>query len=65
MNEDMEIKVTLPEATSEKVGMAVARRIFESRGNHSEAHLSEVALATIIAMSIELVFKKMVVTEVA
>jgi hypothetical protein len=59
-----DIKVYLPTETSEKVGRAVARSIFESRGNHSEAHLSETELATIIATSIELVFKKMQVSEV-
>jgi hypothetical protein len=63
-SEDCEIKVVLPKDSSDKVGIAVARRIFEARGNHSEIHLSEMELATIVAMSIDLVFKKMVVTEV-
>jgi hypothetical protein len=31
----------------------VARMIFAKRGNHSEAHLTEVELQTIIAASIE------------
>ncbi len=61
----LEIKVGMPTETAEKVGAAVARRLFESRGNHSEAHLSEIELATLIAVSIDLVFKKMTVLEVA
>lgn len=62
---ETEIKVVFPTETSDKVGRAVARRLFESRGNNSEVHISEIELAIIIAMSIDLVFKKMVVTEVA
>ena len=39
---------------SYKLGKAVARKIFDKRGNHSEAHLSEDELSTIIIASIEL-----------
>lgn len=35
------------------VGRKIARKVFERRGNHSEAHLSELELATICAFAAE------------
>lgn len=34
-------------------GMRMARRIFQQRGNHSEAHLSEEFLATTLSIAFE------------
>lgn len=42
------------EATPANIGKAVARCLFDRRGNHSEAHLSEHELAAIIAEAIKL-----------
>ena len=35
------------------VADAVARKVFAKRGNHSEAHLSELELAAIIKLALE------------
>lgn len=36
-----------------RVGQKLARGIFNLRGNHSEAHLSELELAAMIALGVE------------
>lgn len=41
-------------ATPANIGRAVARCMFDRRGNHSEAHISENELAAIIAEAIKL-----------
>ena len=40
-----------------RVGKAVARKIFEKRGNHSEVHLREADLSSIAAVVFELGFQ--------
>lgn len=37
-----------------EAGMIVARKLFEKRGNHSEAHLTELELAALIALGFEM-----------
>jgi hypothetical protein len=39
--------------TPVSIGQHLARQIFQKRGNHSEAHLSELELAAIIVIGIE------------
>lgn len=39
-----------------KAGRMLARKVFEQRGSHSEAHLSEGELAEIIKVAFELGF---------
>jgi hypothetical protein len=39
---------------SEDISRKVARRVFQARGNHAEAHLSEAELAAILEIAIEL-----------
>lgn len=39
--------------TNQTMGARLARKLFDRRGNHSEMHLSEVELATIIDAAIE------------
>lgn len=36
------------------IGMKVARKIFERRGNHAEAHLTELELAAICSIAVQL-----------
>ena len=38
---------------AQAIGKLVARRLFSTRGNHSEAHLSEVELAVAVATGVE------------
>jgi hypothetical protein len=38
-----------------RIGQAMARRVFDARGNHSEIHLSEADLATLLAGAAEVV----------
>lgn len=38
---------------AERLGRLVARKLFEARGNHSEAHLSEAELAQVCALAAE------------
>lgn len=35
-------------------GAEMARRVFEKRGNHSEAHMREAELAALLALAFEL-----------
>jgi hypothetical protein len=58
-----EIKVTLPDDTASRIGLAVARKIFDSRGNHSEVHLTEGEVAVMVSAAIQLTFQKMTVSE--
>jgi hypothetical protein len=39
--------------TPVEIGQALARQVFAKRGNHSEAHLSEVELAACIALGVQ------------
>lgn len=39
--------------TNEMIADAVARKVFNKRGNHSEAHISELELAAIINAALE------------
>lgn len=64
MATETKVQVTLRPETAKRVGDRVARLLFESRGNHSEIHLSENEIATLVTISIELVFKSMSVWEV-
>ncbi len=41
------------EADSQFFAAKLAQRLFEKRGNHSEAHLTKAELAAIIAFAIE------------
>ena len=36
------------------IGRKLARKVFETRGNHSETHLSEVELAALLAYAVQL-----------
>ena len=46
-------EVNIPKAAA-KAGLRLARRIFETRGNHSEVHLSEEELAVILSAAFQL-----------
>lgn len=47
------------ETTPANIGKAVARCVFERRGNHSEAHISENELAAVITEAVKLYATKM------
>lgn len=57
--------VTLqPDEAATEIGAAVARKFFDSRGNPSEIHMSEAAMADLVAITVETVFKLVSVKEV-
>lgn len=47
--------------TAISIARKLARHVFAKRGNHAEAHLSEMELGAIIALGIELAMKQCVI----
>lgn len=43
----------LPREIALSVGMRLARKVFEKRGNHSETHLKEAELAALLTLAAE------------
>jgi hypothetical protein len=49
----MTTKTPTPTPAAVQIGLKLARRIFASRGNHSEVHLREMHLAAMLAVAAE------------